>query len=61
MKLEKLAGLQKADEMYLEIDKLSTFNSYHIEKNEQLKDLFVEAGCGLYWNCGICRSLLLMR
>jgi len=46
IKLEKLAGLQKADKIYLEIDKLSTFNSYHIEKNEQLKDLFIKAGCG---------------
>ncbi|NRF40713.1 hypothetical protein [Pedobacter foliorum] len=46
MKLEKLAGLQKADKMYLEIDKLSTFNSYHVDKNEQLKDLFIKAGCG---------------
>lgn len=46
IKLEQLAGLQKADKIYLEIDKLSTFNSYHIEKNEQLKDLFIKAGCG---------------
>nr|WP_068892224.1 hypothetical protein [Pedobacter panaciterrae] len=45
-KLEQLAGLQKADKIYLEIDKLSTFNSYHIDKNEQLKELFVQAGCG---------------
>ena len=46
IKLEKLAGLQKADKIYLEIDTLSTFNSYHIDKNEPLKNLFIEAGCG---------------
>ncbi|RZM28120.1 MAG: hypothetical protein EOO88_10190 [Pedobacter sp.] len=45
IKLEKLAALEKEDKKHLEIDKLSTFNSYHIEKNEKLRKLFIEAGC----------------
>ena len=45
IKLEKLVALEKDDKKHLEIDKLSTFNSYHIEKNEKLRKLFIEAGC----------------
>lgn len=45
-KLEKLAEIEKADKEYLMIDKLSTFNAYHFEKNEKLSKLFQEAGCG---------------
>jgi len=46
IRLQKLVDLQKEDKEHLQIDKLSTFNSYHIGKNEKLKALFMEAGCG---------------
>jgi len=45
-KLQKLAEIERADKEYLMIDKLSTFNAYHFEKNEKLSKLFQEAGCG---------------
>jgi hypothetical protein len=45
-KLHKLLGLEKADKKYLHIDKLSTFINSDIKKDEKLKELFVEAGCG---------------
>jgi hypothetical protein len=45
-KLNHLAGLQKADKSYLGIDKLSTFILSDIKKDEKLKALFYEAGCG---------------
>ena len=28
------------------IDKLSSFNAYHFERNEKMSKLFQEAGCG---------------
>ncbi|MEJ7560292.1 MAG: hypothetical protein WKF66_18430 [Pedobacter sp.] len=45
-KLHKLAAIERADKEYLMIDKLSTFNAYHFEKNEKMSELFQEAGCG---------------
>ena len=45
-KLNHLIGLQKADKKYLGIDKLSTFILSDIKKDEKLKALFCEAGCG---------------
>ncbi|HEY0176241.1 MAG TPA: hypothetical protein VGC08_07680 [Pedobacter sp.] len=45
-KLRKLLEINKEDKQYLMIDKLPTFNSYHIEKNERLSKLFTDAGCG---------------
>jgi hypothetical protein len=49
-KLNHLIGLQKADKKYLGIDKLSTFIQSDIKKDEKLKDLFCEAGCGNLFN-----------
>ena len=45
-KLRKLTKLEKFDKKYLGIDKLSTFNAYHINQDEELSELFNEAGCG---------------
>ncbi len=45
-KLNQMLGLQKADKKYLGIDKLSTFIQSDIKKDEKLKALFCEAGCG---------------
>jgi len=45
-KLKNLAEIERADKEYLMIDKLSTFNAYHFEKNEKMSKLFQEAGCG---------------
>jgi hypothetical protein len=45
-RLQELAGIQKADKQYLGIDKLTTFIFSDIKKNEKLKALFCEAGCG---------------
>lgn len=44
-KLIKNTGLQKLDIKYLAIDKLSTFMSYDIGDNEEIKKIFREAGC----------------
>ena len=52
VKLQKLVDLEKDDKKHLEIDKLSTFNSYHIDKNEKLRKLFVEAGCESLFGLG---------
>lgn len=49
-KLNQLVGLQKADKKYLGIDKLSTFIQSDIKKEEKLKALFCEAGCGELFN-----------
>lgn len=49
-KLNQLVGLQKADKKYLGIDKLSTFIQSDIKKDEKLKALFCEAGCGELFN-----------
>lgn len=45
-KLGRLLSIVKEDKKYLEIDNLSTFNSYNFEKNEKLSQLFKDAGCG---------------
>ena len=44
-KLNHLLGMQKADKKYWEIDKLSTFLESDLEDNEELKQLFITAGC----------------
>ncbi|WEK17783.1 MAG: hypothetical protein P0Y49_13345 [Candidatus Pedobacter colombiensis] len=45
-KLGRLLNIVKEDKKYLEIDSLPAFNSYHIDKNEELSKLFKDAGCG---------------
>jgi len=45
-KLKEITGLEKLDKKYLTIDKLSTFLSPDIYNNENLKKIFVKAGCG---------------
>jgi len=45
-KLAILLGVQKEDKKYLGIDKLSTFINSDIEANENLKRIFIQAGCG---------------
>ena len=45
-KLFELAELGRADKTHLMIDKLSSFNAYHFERNEKMSKLFQEAGCG---------------
>lgn len=45
-KLGRLLSAVKEDKKYLEIDTLPAFNSYHIEENETLSQLFKDAGCG---------------
>lgn len=45
-KLGRLLSVVKEDKKYLEIDTLPAFNAYHIDKNEKLSKLFIEAGCG---------------
>jgi hypothetical protein len=44
-KLKAMTGLDKLDENFFDIDKLSTFLESDIPKNEKLKALFIEAGC----------------
>lgn len=44
--LNELLGLEKADSKYWGIDRLKTLLFSDIEKNEKLKPLFYEAGCG---------------
>ncbi len=46
-KLEDISRLKKIDKQYLAIDKLSTFQVSDIADNNELKELFEEAGCGL--------------
>jgi hypothetical protein len=45
-KLEELTMLKKMDKQHLQIDTVQHFLSYHIDRNEELKSLFIEAGCG---------------
>lgn len=45
-KLAGILGVQKEDKKYLGIDKLSTFINSDIEENENLKRIFIQAGCG---------------
>jgi hypothetical protein len=49
-KLKSMTGLDKLDENYFDIDKLSTFLESDIPKNEKLKTLFIEAGCESLFN-----------
>lgn len=44
-KLNRLLSVEKVDKKYLEIDNLPDFNAYHIDQNEKLSQLFVDAGC----------------
>jgi hypothetical protein len=44
-KLHSNRGIMKADKMYLEIDKLSTFINSDITSTPALKQLFIDAGC----------------
>ncbi|HYG40829.1 MAG TPA: hypothetical protein VD908_19530 [Cytophagales bacterium] len=43
--LEKTTGLQKLDKKYLAIDKLSTFMTSDLDKNEEVRRIFKTAGC----------------
>lgn len=56
-RLRKLTQLGKHDKKFLEIDKLSTFNAYHIEKDEALSALFREAGCGSLLEAGYMETI----
>jgi hypothetical protein len=55
-KLEQLTTLKKMDKQYLRIDTIQHFLSYHIDQNEELKDLFIEAGCGSLFNIGLLQQ-----
>jgi hypothetical protein len=44
-KLHEITGLGKLDKEYLLIDKLSTFYASDISGNEEVKQLFISAGC----------------
>ena len=44
-KLHANTGIMKEDKIYLTIDKLSTFVNSDIANNEQLKQVFIDAGC----------------
>ncbi|NVO12220.1 MAG: hypothetical protein HXX16_19835 [Bacteroidales bacterium] len=43
--LEKNTGLQKLDKSYLAIDKLSTFMTSDLDKNEEIQRIFKTSGC----------------
>ena len=43
--LEKNTGLQKLDKKYLAIDKLSTFMTSDLDKNEEVLRIFKASGC----------------
>ena len=45
-KLYDIAGIKKYDKKYLQIDKLSTFVDPELLRNETLRRLFFDAGCG---------------
>jgi hypothetical protein len=45
-KLNELTGIQKHDKKYLSLDKLSTFMNPDLRKNETIRRLFFDAGCG---------------
>lgn len=44
-KLHQHTGLMKEDKMFLAIDKLSTFVTSDIAKDERIRDIFIKAGC----------------
>jgi len=43
--LEKNTGLQKLDKKYLAIDKLSTFMTSDLDKNDEVRHIFKTSGC----------------
>jgi hypothetical protein len=43
--LEKNTGLQKLDKKYLAIDKLSTFMTSNLDKNNEVQKIFKSSGC----------------
>ena len=45
-KLQELAGLQRHDNKYLALDKVSTFINHDLRSNEAMRRLLIEAGCG---------------
>ena len=45
-KLKELTGLNKLDIKYLNIDKLKSFQESDIKEHEEVKKIFVKAGCG---------------
>lgn len=45
-KLSKLLTINRLDKQHLKIDTLPAFNAYHIEDNDLLSKIFIEAGCG---------------
>ena len=49
-KLKQMTGLNKIDCDYFEITRLSTFIESDIQKNEKLKNLFIQAGCESLFN-----------
>jgi len=51
-KLKELLLLDKVDKAYLGIDTMSHFNSYHLDKDEGLSELFTAAGCGALLKMG---------
>ena len=56
-KLRELTKLEKYDKKYLGIDKLSTFNAYHIDQDGELSELFREAGCGSLLEAGFLETI----
>ncbi|MBI9037935.1 MAG: hypothetical protein JEY97_07370 [Bacteroidales bacterium] len=49
-RLKENTGLMKADIKYLKIHKLKAFVESDIVKNERIKNIFIEAGCGGLFN-----------
>jgi hypothetical protein len=45
-RLKENTGLNKVDVKYLNIDKIKAFIESDIVKNERIKNIFIEAGCG---------------
>jgi hypothetical protein len=48
--------LKKIDKQYLQIDTVQHFLSYHIDQNEELKNLFIEADCGSLFSIGLLQK-----
>lgn len=51
-KLKRLWDISKQDKIHLMIDRLPTLNSYHIETNERISNIFIKAGCESLLNLG---------
>ncbi len=45
-KLHLLTGIQKHDKKFLSLDRLSTFMDPELRRNETIRRLFIDAGCG---------------